>query len=65
MRFIGGGLSLILVLSFGWSEAQQAREVFGKNRIQFKTFEWNYLSSENFDVHFYGARRKVAEEALQ
>lgn len=64
MRFIGGGLSLILVLSFGWSEAQQAREVFGKNRIQFKTFEWNYLSSENFDVNFYGARRKVAEEAL-
>ncbi len=45
--------------------AQQAREVFGKNRIQYKNFDWNYLSSENFDVHFYGSRRKVAEEALQ
>lgn len=45
--------------------AQQAREVFGKNRVQYKNFEWNYLSSENFDVHFYGPRRKAAEEALQ
>lgn len=45
--------------------AQQAREVFGKNRIQYKKFEWNYLGSENFDVHFYGSRRKAAEEALQ
>jgi hypothetical protein len=55
---------MILLLAKG-AEAQQAREVFGQNRIQFKSFEWNYLSSENFDVHFYGARRKVAEEALQ
>src|SRR4051812_48695417 len=47
------------------SEAQHASEVFGRNRIQYKTFEWQYLSSENFDVYYYDNRRKVAQEAIQ
>lgn len=45
--------------------AQQARETFGKNRIQYKQFNWQYLSSENFDVYYYAERRKVATEAIQ
>jgi Tol biopolymer transport system component len=44
---------------------QQARETFGKNRIQYKNFDWKYLSSDNYDVYYYEDRRKVASEALQ
>ncbi len=44
---------------------QQARETFGKNRIQYKQLDWQYLSSENFDVYYYDNRRKVANEAIQ
>lgn len=47
------------------SEAQHANEVFGRNRIQYKTFNWQYISSENFDVYYYDNRRKVATEAIQ
>ena len=47
------------------AQAQQARETFGKNRIQYKEFGWKYLSSENFDVYYYEDRRKVAGEAIQ
>jgi hypothetical protein len=66
MRLIWGSIvAFFLLLSFDKAAAQQAREVFGQNRIQYKSFEWKYLGSENFDVHFYGERRKVAEEALQ
>ncbi len=66
MRLIWGSIAaFFLLLSFDWAAAQQAREIFGQNRIQYKNFEWKYLGSENFDVHFYGERRKVAEEALQ
>lgn len=43
---------------------QQAREVFGKNRIQYRQFDWLYLSGENFDVYYYDARKTVAQEAL-
>lgn len=45
--------------------SQQALETFGKNRIQFKRFEWKYLSSENFDVYYYDERKVVAQESLQ
>jgi WD40-like Beta Propeller Repeat len=55
------GFSFVLFQAQG----QQAREIFGKNRIQYKNFEWKYLSSENFDVYYYEDRRKVAGEALQ
>ncbi|NOS91737.1 MAG: translocation protein TolB [Cyclobacteriaceae bacterium] len=58
-------LALMVMCFVGQSNAQQAREVFGQNRIQFKEFDWKYLSSENFDVHFYGERKKAAEDALQ
>lgn len=45
--------------------AQQAREVFGKNRIQYRTFDWQYITSENFDVYYYDARREIATQAVQ
>jgi len=57
-------ISLIL-LSFLAAEAQQSREVFGKNRIQYRQFDWVYLSGENFDVYYYDARKAVAQEALE
>src|SRR5690606_35991446 len=44
---------------------QQAREVFGKNRIQYRQFDWVYLSGENFDVYYYDGRKSVASEALE
>ncbi len=54
-----------LILYFLPAQGQQARETFGKNRIQYKDFDWKYLSSENFDVYYYDDRRKVAGEAIQ
>lgn len=46
-------------------KGQQALETFGKNRIQYKDFRWQYISSENFDVYYYDERRRVATEATQ
>lgn len=55
----------VLFFSFTGISAQRAYETFGRNRVQYKDFDWKYLSSENFDVYFYGERRKLAQEALQ
>jgi Tol biopolymer transport system component len=44
--------------------AQQARESFGKNRIQYRQFNWQYLSGENFDVYYYDNQKEIASEAL-
>src|SRR5688500_12437349 len=45
--------------------AQHSREVFGKNRIQYRQLDWVYLSGENFDVYYYDARKTMATEALE
>lgn len=57
-------LSLIAAIYLGNAQAQDAYERFGKNRIQYKQFRWNYLSSENFDVYYYDDRKRVAQDAL-
>lgn len=44
--------------------AQNAREVFGTNRIQYKDFKWAYISGENFDIYYYGDRKTLAAETL-
>lgn len=53
------------LLGFVDAQGQQSREVFGKNRIQYRQFDWLYLSGENFDVYYYDARKQVAQEALE
>ncbi len=45
--------------------AQRAYETFGKNRVQYRTFNWQYVSSDNFDVYYYDERRRIATEATQ
>lgn len=56
---------VVLFFIFINTEAQHANETFGRNRIQYKKFDWKYLSSENFDLYFYGERKKASQEALQ
>lgn len=58
-------LVLVAIICFNEARAQHASERFGKNRVQYKQFRWNYLSSENFDVYFYDDRKRVAQEALE
>ncbi len=50
---------LVLLIRFQ-SFGQQAQEMFGKNRIQYKNFRWEYLSTDNFDIYFYYGGRESA-----
>ena len=45
--------SLLLVLLTSLTHAQIVQEQFGKNRVQYKNFNWRYYSSDNFDVYYY------------
>ncbi len=63
-RFFAFGLFISLFIQMH-ADAQRANEVFGKNRIQYRTFDWLYLSGENFDVYYYDGRRAIATEALE
>lgn len=34
---------------------------FGKNKVQYKTFEWKYLQTKHFDIYFYQGGYSIAE----
>ena len=44
---------IILSTSFGQS--------FGKNKVQYRDFDWSYIQTPNFDIYFYGDNQDLAE----
>jgi hypothetical protein len=63
---------VLLALLAGPAHAQTAQEPFGRVRIQYKKFQWEQFSTQNFNVFFYAggeasARRTAAyaEQELQ
>ncbi len=36
-------------------------EYFGKNKVQYKAFNWTYIQSPNFDVYFYDEQYELAK----
>lgn len=41
------------------------QELFGKNRIQYRPFKWQVLTSQNFEVYFYEGGQQSATLAIQ
>ncbi len=59
---------MLFILTFYYSEAQNffpTQEPFGKNRIQYRPFKWQVLTSQNFEVYFYEGGQKTATLAIQ
>jgi Tol biopolymer transport system component len=53
-------VSAIVFILFTKSENIFAQD-FGKNKVQYKSFEWYYIQSSHFDIHFYKGGEKLAE----
>lgn len=61
------GLALVLGAT-GIARGQQympTLEEFGKNRVQYKRFDWKVLTTTNFEVYFYGDAQTAATLAAQ
>ena len=60
-------LLLVLVLAgFGLSaKAQVSSVTFGKNRIQYRKYDWRFYQTRNFNVHFNNGGLELAKYALQ
>lgn len=46
-------ISLLLFTGLSSSIGQISEDHYGKNRIQYKNFNWRFYSSDNFDIYFY------------
>jgi hypothetical protein len=61
-------LFMLFILTLYHSEAQNffpTQEPFGKNRIQYRPFKWQVLTSQNFEVYFYEGGQQTATLAIQ
>jgi len=60
---------LILALGMSRVSAQNyfssTQEEFGKNRIQYKRFEWLTIRSNNFEFNYYRSGDKIAQNAAK
>jgi hypothetical protein len=65
MKRFGYLIGILLTVLVYQASAQMSVDEFGKNRLQFKTFDWRYLSSENFDIYFYDGGNIIAKQAAQ
>jgi WD40 repeat protein len=45
--------------------AARAQNYFGQNKVQYSTFEWHVISTEHFEVHYYGPERRAALDAAR
>lgn len=61
-------LFILFILTVHHLEAQNflpTQEPFGKNRIQYRPFKWQVLTSQNFEVYFYEGGQQTATLAAQ
>ena len=38
---------------------------FGKNKVQYRDFDWKFISSPNFDVYYYGDEIELANFTME
>ena len=58
-------ISFILITAVGVSSAQVNGVRFGKNRIQYKKFKWQYYQTKNFNVYFNEGGQELAKYTAQ
>ncbi|HYG37989.1 MAG TPA: translocation protein TolB [Cytophagales bacterium] len=46
-------LFILTIYIPGLLSAQSPVTEFGKNRIQYKPFDWSYVSTQNYDIYYY------------
>ncbi len=59
MRKFSALLIILLVISAVPAAAQDT--YFGKNKVQYRNFEWNYIQTDHFDIHYYDDAYELAD----
>ena len=59
------GLALAVACWAPVAEAQVSSVTFGKNRIQYRKYNWRFYQTENFNVHFTEGGLELAKYVLQ
>ena len=55
---------IIFILLLGLSSLLNAQS-FGQNKVQYRDYDWNYISSPEFDVYYYGDEIELAHFTME
>ena len=62
MRRFSGLVAVLLVCGVARAAGQQ---YFGQNNVQYRTFEWQVIRTDHFEVYFYEREREAALDAAR
>lgn len=51
---------LLMLVGIAPLHAQFAQSEFGKNRIQYRQFDWRFIATPNFDIYYYDGGYELA-----
>jgi Tol biopolymer transport system component len=54
-------IAILLVMLPTSRSIAQPGSAFGKNKVQYKNFDWKFIQSPHFDIYFYQGGRDLAE----
>ena len=56
-------IALILISALTIPKSAQAQYYFGKNKIQYTTFDWQVMTTDHFNIYFYSGADQLARVA--
>ena len=62
---VAAGASLLLALSVIALPAGASAQYFGRNKVQYETFDFRILKTPHFDIHFYPEEGPAVEDAAR
>ena len=62
----GGLLAFILSAAVLFVDSRPAEaQYFGRQKVQYETFDWQIMESDKFDIHFYPGMQTVTTDAAR
>lgn len=58
-------LTLFVGILILYSSTTAQEVYFGKNKVQYKNFEWYYIQTEHYDIYYYGSGDNLAQFAAK
>ncbi|MGH7470417.1 MAG: hypothetical protein ACRENP_20935, partial [Longimicrobiales bacterium] len=56
---------LVLAATLAWAPAPGAAQYFGRNKVQYRAFDFDIIRTEHFDVYYYAQEREAALDAAR
>ncbi len=56
---------ILVLLAAAGSAGPATAEQFGRNKVQYRTYDWKILRTEHFDVYFYDGSEDIADAVAE